>query len=211
MSAVRLFGFVIVGLLILFIFGAGTIVTVDRGMSAAQRIGLVILGLPILFIIGVGAVLTYVRVANMGQSVREALPSGRLLDMVVRLTGGLVIIVLGAIPVGEAIYERFFEKDGPIIKVTEVAPLDDGLWWDVGFENAVVCEGTLLLATSVARSRPSPDCDGTPTRSLRFHFDKSLPEGAALTKIEALPGSSIRGARGEGVDPSFAYFRLSAS
>ena len=80
MSAVRLFGFVIAGLIILLIIGAGAFATVDRGMSAAQWIGLVILGLPTLFIISVGAVLTYVRVTTMGQSAREALPSGGLLD-----------------------------------------------------------------------------------------------------------------------------------
>ena len=210
MSAVRLFGFVIVGLIILLIIGAGAFATVDRGMSAAQWIGLVILGLPTLFIVGVGAILTCVRVTTMGQSVREALPSGRLLDAVVLLTAGIVIIVMGLIPVEEAIYDRFFEKDDPVIRVTAVAPLDEGLWWDVGFESAVVCEGTVLLATSVAWSRPSPDCDGTPTRSLRFPLDKSLPEGAALTKIEALPGSSIRGAQGEEVDLAFGYFRVSS-
>ena len=87
-------------------------------------------------------------------------------------------------------------KTIPSSGVTDVAPLDEVLWWDVGFERAVVCEGALLLATSVAWSKPSPDCDGAPTRSLRSNFDKSLPEGAALIKMEVVPGAGIRGTRG---------------
>ena len=99
----------------------------------------------------------------------------------------------------------------PSSGVTDVAHLDESLWREVGFERAVVCKGTLLLATSVAWSKPSPDCDGGPTRSLRFSFDMSLPEGAALIKMEALPGAGIRGTQGEEVDLEFASSRLSSS
>lgn len=107
MSAAWWFGIAIAVLLILFIAVVGASITVERGMSAAQWIVLVIIGLPTLFIAGVGAVLTYVRVTTMGRSVREALPTDILL-VVILIADAIAVIVFGVIPIGEAIYDRFF-------------------------------------------------------------------------------------------------------
>ena len=97
------------------------------------------------------------------------------------------------------------------IEVSEVAILDGGLWWHAAFERAVVCDGELRLASSVMWSRLSPDCDGKPTRQLRFRFDQKVPEGAYIQKMQFHPGGRIVGANAEEVDLDFEQMQVSPS
>ena len=178
-------------------------------MSTPQLLGLFILGIPVALYTCVVIIYAYVRATTMNEPEYATPPIKRFLQTLISILC-LLIIVFGLIPLGEMVYDWAFAEEQSV-RVSEVAPLDGERWWYVGFASAVECEGHFLLLSTVMRSQPSPDCDGTPTREMRFLFGESVPDGAAIVKIEVQPEGSIRGIRGEDVDLAFEYIRFSPS
>ena len=178
-------------------------------MSALQWTILVIITIPILFYIGVVAVLTHVRAKITHRRVLEVpikIHPWRTLMAI----GMPAIVVWGIIPLCGIVYDWAFVEDEPI-KITEVGPLYGSTWWYATFERSVACKGELRLASSVAWSYPSPDCDRTPRRQMRFRFDEKVPDGAYIQKIQIHSGGGIEGTGGEEVDLDFEPLRFEPS
>lgn len=193
-----------------FIVGLGILVTVERSLSVVQWVGLMVFGVLHLFLVYIGAILTHVKLTTTQQSLWKALPQF-LLKLVLLFMLFVAVVIFGVVPIAQTIYDRHSQSDESAVGVTEVAPLDEEKWWQVTFESAVTCEGSLLLASSVSRSAPSPDCDGTPRRHIRFMFNTRVVEGTAIVKIEILSNGQIRGIWGHKVDLHFDYVRASDS
>ena len=177
-------------------------------MSVIQWFVLIVFAIPILFYIGGIAVLTHVRVRVTHRPILDV-PLGHHPRLALGATLVLATIVWVIIPLCGTVYDRAFVEDGPV-KVTEVGPLDGGAWWYATFERPVTCEGELRLASSVAWSDPSPDCNGAPTRQVRFSFDKKAPDGAYIQNIQVHPGGNIAGTGGEEVNLDFEPLRFAA-
>ena len=178
-------------------------------MSVLQWSVLIVFAMPILFYIGVVVVLTHVRARVTHRRIHEV-PLGYHPRLALGATLVLATIVWIIIPLCGTVYKWALAEDEPV-RVTEVAPLDRGRWWYATFERPVACEGELRLASSAAWSYPSPDCNGAPTRQVRFPFEEQVQDGAYIQLIQVYPGGSIGGTGGEEVDLDFEPLRFAAS